>query len=81
MSTPKFESIGICGSTSKRKYVDRKNAMAALEWTAVSVNEDPLTWDAYVCKQCKDWHIGHIPTRRRVIYISDEALVDSIVHE
>lgn len=81
MRVPKFESIGICGSTGKRMYADRQNALYAIEWTTQSVNEDPLTWDAYVCKQCQNWHAGHIPTRRRVIYISDEALVDSIVHE
>lgn len=81
MSTPRFETIGVCGATGKRRYADRKNAIAAIEHTAKAVNEDPLTWDAYVCKQCEDWHVGHIPTNRRVIYISDEALVDSIVHE
>jgi hypothetical protein len=81
MTMPRFEAIGICPSTKKRKYADRKNAIAAIEWTAKSVGEDPLTWDAYVCKQCQDWHVGHIPARRRVFYISDEALVDSIVHE
>lgn len=81
MSTPKFECIGICGSVGKRRYADKKNALAAIEYTAKSVDEDPLTWNAYVCKQCEDWHIGHIRTQRRVIYISDEAIVDSIVHE
>lgn len=81
MGLAKFESIGICPSTKKRKYVDRKNAIAAIEWTAKAVNEDPLTWSAYVCKQCRDWHVGHIPTRRRVIYISNEAIADNIVHE
>lgn len=81
MSTPKFECIGVCGSTGKRQYADRRNAIAAIEYTAKSVNEDPLTWNAYMCKQCQYWHVGHIPTRKQVIYVSDEALVDSIVHE
>lgn len=81
MSTPRFECIGICGSTKKRRYADKRNALAAIEYTTKSVDEDPLTWNAYVCKQCEDWHIGHIRTQRRVIYISDEAIVDSIVHE
>lgn len=81
MSLPKFEAVGICPSTTKRRYADRRNAVAAIEYTARAVNEDPLTWDAYVCKQCQDWHVGHIPVRRRVIYVSDEALVNSIVHE
>lgn len=81
MSTPRFETIGVCGAIGKRKYADRKNALAAIEHTAKAVNEDPLTWNAYECKRCENWHVGHIPTRRRVIYTSDEALADSIVHE
>lgn len=76
-----IEFNGICGSTGKRKFADRKTGLAAIEHSAKRFNEDPLTWNAYVCKQCREWHIGHISTRRRVIYLSDEALVNSIVHE
>jgi hypothetical protein len=77
----KIEFNGICGATGKRKYSDRKTALAAIDHTTKYLNEDPLTWNAYVCKLCREWHVGHITTNRRVIYLSDAALVDSIVHE
>lgn len=75
------EFNGICGSTGKRRYSDKRTAIAAIENTTKYIDEDPLTWNAYQCKQCKEWHVGHIKAQRRVIYVSDEALVDSIVHE
>lgn len=77
----RYEVKGVCRSTQKRQYADERNALAALESAAKGFNEDPLTWNAYVCKQCGDWHIGHIPTHSFTIFGSDEAFVDSIVHE
>lgn len=77
----RYSVIGVCDETQKRQYADRRNALAALEATAARVDEDPMTWNAYVCKHCREWHIGHIQTRRFTIFASDAALVDSIVHE
>jgi hypothetical protein len=72
---------GICEATKKRQYIDRRNALAALEATAERVKEDPMTWNAYVCKKCQQWHIGHIQTRKLTIYDDDAALVERIVYE
>jgi hypothetical protein len=77
----RYSVVGVCDETGKRQYADKRNALAALEATADRVDEDPMTWNAYVCKHCGAWHIGHIQTRRFTIFVSDTALVDSIVHE
>lgn len=63
---------GVCRATKKRQYVDRRNALAALDATARRVGEDPMTWNAYVCKRCRAWHIGHIQTQGFTILTDDD---------
>lgn len=47
------------GCSGKSPYNDKREALAAARDSAVAFMEPREAWNAYYCKHCRKWHVGH----------------------
>lgn len=55
-----------CGSGRKKKYLTREDAVASMGLLVQNTGTTNIS--AYKCEVCSEYHVGHIPAWKRMIF-------------
>lgn len=63
---PQGSAVYLNGCRGKQHYPSKSFARAKIQQAIAHGHPDDGTLNAYKCKACKSWHIGHKPGTKRI---------------